>query len=116
MLDFYNDVLELTDGTPVSFLRESIFPWVRWRYSCMLHTSGGNLVHQFDYQGNSRDAKTLKLRKARDYRRWDLYTLSRGFVSTFHEPFTRKLEAFEYVIERHVDLVNGEVTVNLHQP
>ena len=110
-INYGTDILELTDGTPVSWLSTNFLP-TRYKYRCVIHyPNAADIVHQFDYQGISRDGKTLPLRKAVRYSRWDLYTLADGYVDTYFHAFSRPLKPFEYVIERRVDLNTKKVEV-----
>ena len=116
-IDYKNDVLELSDGTPVTFLRANLLPWQRFRFNCAIHYAGAVMVHQFDLQGHSRDMKTKPLRAAMSYTRWDLFSIDRAEpVATLYQRPTRKLLDFEYVVERQVDVRTRKVTVDVIGP
>lgn len=109
-IKYGEDILELEDGTPVTYLRQNFWP-TRYRYNCAIHRKGqAALVHQFDRQGHSRDGVTQRLKAVSEYTRWDLYSFGE-YVVTLLYPVERELEDFEYVIERKVK--NGKVTAKV---
>lgn len=114
-IDYKNDVLELEDGSPVTYIGE--LPGDnRYDFNCLVYKDKRVFMHQFDRWGSSRDMKTPKVREAREYTTWEIWTRGKLKPSAVVriEP-TRELRAHEYMIKRHV-AKNGKVTVSVIEP
>lgn len=110
-INYKDNVLELTDDTPVTFIREQAVA-SRFMYTCQLHVPGADQMWQFDYQGKARDAKYPDIRHALEYTVWEIWTDGKtkpGLVT--REQPKRDLKPYEYMLEKRVSPGNVQVIV-----